>query len=380
MRIGLFTDGYLPGITGVATSVDAAARELEARGHTVILVAPKYPGYKDSRPVIRLRSMPIPTKRDLRIATYLPGTSLMMATQLDLDIVHGHAGGPITMLGWEVARIKRIPFIVTYHTLFNQYTHYILNGKVIRPKMAEMATKVFSNTADHVIAPTEKVKSELLSYGVKKPISVMPAGIDLAKFHPQSGKFLHDKAGVAPDRRLLLFVGRLGKEKSIDYLLKAFAVTAKQYADVDLVLVGDGPERHNLEKLCRELKIASRVHFTGFIKPDQIPLAYSDATLLVFCSTSETQGLAVPESMACGLPPVVVDDPAYKDIVKNGVNGLIAKRGVKGFSAAVASALDNPDLLSSMSTAALQTAKGYSLSSSVDQLESLYTKLISKHD
>ena len=145
MKIGLFTDGYLPGVTGVATSVHAMAQELERRGHTVVLVAPKYPKYKDSRPVIRLRSVTLPSKKDLRIATYLPGTSVLLASQLDLDIIHGHAGGPVTMLGWEISRIKRVPFVVTYHTLFNQYTHYILKGKVIRPRMAEVVTKIFAN-------------------------------------------------------------------------------------------------------------------------------------------------------------------------------------------------------------------------------------------
>ncbi len=378
MKIGIFTDGYLPGVTGVATSVHAIVGELEARGHTVVLVAPKYPKYKDSRPVIRLRSVQLPSKKDLRIATYLPGTSVLLSSQLDLDIIHGHAGGPVTMLGWEVARIKRIPFVVTYHTLFNQYTHYILKGKLIRPRMTEVATRIFANAADHVTAPTTKVKSELLSYGVKKPISVMPAGIDLKLFTPQKTNFLYKKTGLSSDHQLLLFVGRLGKEKSVDYLIKAYAIVAKSHPQADLVLVGDGPERRNLEKLSRSLGLDQRVHFTGFIEPTQIPQAYASSTLLLFCSTSETQGLAIPEAMACGLPPVVVKDPAYREIVKDGHNGVVAKRGVKGFAQAVNQTLENPKLIQKLSLNALSTASDYSLDKSVDRLERLYHQLITK--
>lgn len=378
MRIGIFTDGYLPGVTGVATSVHAVVGELEARGHTVILVAPKYPKYKDSRPVIRLRSVTLPSKKDLRIATYLPGTSVLLASQLDLDIIHGHAGGPVTMLGWEIARIKRIPFVVTYHTLFNQYTHYILKGKIIRPKMTEVATKIFANAADHITAPTHKVKNELISYGVKKPITVMPAGIDIQRFKPQKTNFLHKKAKLGPDKQILLYVGRLGKEKSVDYLIKSYAQIAAKYTQADLVLVGDGPERKNLEKLVKELKLELRVHFTGFISPNEIPLAYADATLLVFCSTSETQGLAVPEAMAAGLPPVVVNDPAYLEIVKNGYNGIVAKRGIRGFARAVSSTLDDPKLIDKLSQNAQKTAAQNSLEKSVDNLERLYHQLVAK--
>ena len=378
MKIGIFTDGYLPGVTGVATSVHAIVGELEARGHTVILVAPKYPKYKDSRPVIRLRSVTLPSKKDLRIATYLPGTSVLLASQLDLDVIHGHAGGPATMLGWEVARIKRVPFVLTYHTLFNQYTHYILKGKLIRPRMAEVVTRMFANAADHVTAPTPKVKSELISYGVKKPISVMPAGIDLKLFTPQKTTYLYKKIGLSPERQLLLFVGRLGKEKSVDYLIRAYAIVAEKHPKADLVLVGDGPERRSLEKLAISLGIDKRVHFTGFIDPSQIPLAYASATLLVFCSTSETQGLAIPESMACGLPPVVVKDPAYREIVKHGHNGIVAKRGIKGFAAAVSDTLDNPKLIKELSKNAQETAAGYSLVKTVDNLERLYHQLITK--
>jgi 1,2-diacylglycerol 3-alpha-glucosyltransferase len=161
-------------------------------------------------------------------------------------------------------------------------------------------------------------------------------------------------------------------------LIKAYALLADKHPKADLVLVGDGPERRSLEKLAQSLGVERRVHFTGFIDPSQVPLAYASATLLLFCSTSETQGLAIPESMACGLPPIVVKDPAYREIVKHGYNGVVAKRGAKGFAEAVSQTLDNPQLIKEMSKNAQKTAAQYSLVKSVDNLERLYHQLIIK--
>lgn len=380
MRIGIFTDGYLPGITGVSTSVDSTVKELERRGHTVVLVAPKYPRHHDNRPVIRIRSVALPNLKNIRIATYLPGTSIALATQIDVDIIHGHAGGPITMLGWEIAKIKRIPFVVTYHTLFNQYTHYVFKGKVIRPKMTEMATRIFANTADYIVAPTQKVNDELVRYGVKKPIKTIPTGIDLTSFHPRPGNnYISDKLGVDRDVQILLYVGRLGKEKSVDYLIKSFAHVAKERKDVILVIAGDGPERHRLESLAKKLRLGNKVHFTGFIDPQDTPLLYSSADVFVFCSRTETQGLVVFEAMASGITPVVVDDPAYRNIIEHEQNGLVAKRGIKGFAREVLRVLSDDKLKMQLAAGALASADQFSLQRSIDTLEQLYKELIAKN-
>ena len=119
----------------------------------------------------------------------------------------------------------------------------------------------------------KKIKDELESYGTKKPISVIPTGINLERFYPHTTDFLHQRANLDPNKRILLYMGRLGKEKSVDYLLKAFAIVAEETDDAELVLVGDGPERRSLEKLSRELGIDRRTHFVGFIDPSMTPLA-----------------------------------------------------------------------------------------------------------
>src|SRR3989344_5529821 len=143
MRIGFFTDGFLPQPNGVATSVFESAKELERRGHEVIIVAPRFPGFFDDNPnVIRLTSVRVVKQPETRLALHLPDKSLRRVMSMDFDIIHGHSGGPVTLIGWEIARAKKIPFVVTYHTLWNRYTHYILKGKVVTPKMVEKVTKI----------------------------------------------------------------------------------------------------------------------------------------------------------------------------------------------------------------------------------------------
>jgi len=182
MRIGFFTDGFLPQPNGVATSVFESAKELKRRGHEVFIIAPKYPGYRDAENVIRLTSVKIYKEPELRVALNLPDKNLRKILSMDFDVIHGHSGGPITFLGREIARVKKVPFVVTYHTLWSHYTHYFFKGKIVTPKLMERATKLFGNGCDYLIAPTERVEKELKTYGIKKPIAIIPSGIDTEKF------------------------------------------------------------------------------------------------------------------------------------------------------------------------------------------------------
>lgn len=262
MRIGLFTDGYLPQPNGVATSVLETARELEKRGHEVFIIAPKYPGFRDAPNVIRLPSVKIIKEPEMRVALNLPDNNLRKILTMDFDLIHGHSGGPITFLGREVARLKQVPFVVTYHTLWNRYTHYIFKGKIVKPKLLERATKIFGNSCTHIIAPTERVKKELKSYGIKKPITVIPSGIDIDKFSSSRAGSLRKATGIAKSP-IIMYAGRLGKEKSVDFLLEVFQEVLSKENEARFVIVGGGQEKANLESLAKKLGIAEKVHFFG---------------------------------------------------------------------------------------------------------------------
>src|SRR4030043_1531839 len=179
MKICFFTDFYLPDPNGVAENVALSAKSLKNRGHTVYIAAPRHSDFRDrDEHVLRLPAVKVKRNPEFRLFVPVPAKDFGKLTRMKADIFHGHAGGGLTIFGWELAKVKDIPYVFTYHTLLNRYTHYV-PGKLLGPKVAEVATRVYCNLTDHVIAPTKRVKEELLSYGVKKPISVIPGGEDL---------------------------------------------------------------------------------------------------------------------------------------------------------------------------------------------------------
>ncbi len=381
MKIGFFTDGYLPQINGVAVSVESSAKALEKLGHEVYIVAPKYPGYKDEKNVIRIPSLQLTKQPDYRLATFLPNRALIAASRIDFDIIHGHSGGPITLLGWEVSRLKRVPFVVTYHTLWNQYTHYILRGKVIRPRMAEIASRIFGNLCDMLIVPTRKVEKELQDYGIDKPIHVIPNGIETERFHNQEKGYLHQLLNLSSEKKVLLYVGRIGKEKSIDFLIRSFKDIALKDSTAVFVIVGDGTdsERKRLLHIAEECGVNEKVFFTGFVKQHLIPKVYADGDVFLFASTSETQGMVILEAMASGLPVVSIYDDAYVEIVKNGKTGYLVSGKEEKFAQAVNLLLQNEKKRKIMGVNAQKKAQNYSVMEIAKRLEKTYSDLIKKN-
>ncbi|HVZ12821.1 MAG TPA: glycosyltransferase [Patescibacteria group bacterium] len=379
MNIGFFTDGYLPQQDGVVTSVLESVRELERRGHTVTIVAPKFPGYTDrNKNVIRLTSFKINTLPEIRLALNLPDRGMRKIMSMDFDIIHGHAGGPVTLIGWELARVKKIPMIMTYHTMWSRYTHYFMRGKVIKPKMMEQVTKIFSNRIDHIVAPTRRVERDLKSYGVKRPISVIPSGIDVESFRSAPHGFLRKLIKNDKDP-IVLFVGRLGREKSVDHLISSFRHVILEIPSARLVIVGDGVDRKKLEQMAKKLKVDKSVIFAGKINNFKMHLVYKDASVFAFASRTETQGLVVWEALASGVPVVAVDDPAY-ECVKDGVNGYLVKGGVSDFANKITSILKDSELHEKMSIAASESVEKYSVTETVNSLENIYFDLLEEHN
>ncbi len=380
MVIGFFTDGYFPQLNGVATSVDGCAKALEALGHTVYIIAPSYPNTKDTSPhIMRIASVKYPENPEIRIATYLPGKSIVLASKINFDIIHGHTGGPLTMLGFEVAKFKRVPFVVTYHTLWNQYMHYVMKGKIITPKMTEIASRIFGNRCDTVIVPTKKVRMELLSYGIAKPIRTISNGLDLNRFRNGSPTFLREKYKVKPSTKIILFVGRLGKEKSITYLLDAYKEILRKIPDSIFMIVGNGTEEKALKDYAADLGLTKNVLFTGGVLFKDMPSIYRGADIFVFASKTETQGVVVLEAMASGVPVVTVKDDAYGEIFKEGKGGVMVSGDATEFAAEVVSLLSDAKKRKEMIDESQKIVEEHSILATAKELESLYTALIAKN-
>jgi len=375
MRIALFTDTYFPQANGVTSAVEVSSKELNKRGHKVKIVVPSYPNQKYRENIIHLRSVKAERNFNFRLAILPPDRKFLRSK---IDLIHGHGGGLISMpMGLIVARFKKIPFVFTYHTLWRDYTHYLFHG-VINKRQVAIITKRFLNMCNYVIAPSEKVKKILLDYGVKKPIAVIPSGIETDKFKIKKKYFLRKKFKLEKTDKILLFVGRLGKEKSIDFLLYVFAEVLKKYSGVHFVVVGNGPQKGYLENLAKKLKIEQNVHFFGGVEYKKMPLVYNDADIFIFASTTETQGLVVLEAMASGLPIVAVDDSAIEETITDKVNGILVGKDVNEFADAVLKLVRDKTKRKMLGKNARKKAVSFS-EECIIKLENIYKEILKKN-
>ncbi len=381
MKVGFFADGYLPQKNGVATSVAEYADALAARGHKVTIIAPKYPGYKDKKhTVIRLSSINYKKQVGMRLAIYLPERAFRQLLKLDFDIIHGHGDGPITMLGWTIAKRKNIPFILSHHTFWNRYTHYLPAGKLIHPKIVEKITQLFSNSCSEIISPSNISRKELKSYGVTKPITVIHHGLDLSKYKSGNSDFLRRKLKIPSGNKILLYVGRLGKEKSVDTLLHSFATIHKSNPETTLVLVGNGTQKQHLINLSKQLGINKSTHFLGEVDYKKIPSIFHSADLFVFASKTETLGKVILEAMAAGLPVVTLNIPPFNELIKNKSEGLLVRSNIKSFASAVTQLLNDGELRKNMGENSRLKATEFSIDRAIAKIESIYEKNVAVYE
>jgi len=211
--------------------------------------------------------------------------------------------------------------------MWEDYVHYVAGGHLITPKMARQFSRFYCNRSRVVITPAEKSKDFLASYGVERPIRVIPTGIDFEPFSPQSHcldeiKGIKQSLGILPDERVLLSIGRIAKEKSIDIIIKQMPKILELQPNVKLVIVGDGPARSHLEELAKELNITKNVIFTGAKPWHEIGKYYQLGDVFINASITETQGLTYVEAMAAHLPVIAKLDKSIEGLVRHGETGL----------------------------------------------------------
>lgn len=324
MNIGLFTDTYFPQVSGVATSIKTLRDELIAQGHHVYIFTSSDPRATDSPEdgIYRFPSVPFVSFKDRRIAFTGWLKVLRIARKLDLDIVHNQTEFSLGVMGKMVAKELGIPCIHTYHTMYQDYLHYIANGRVLKPKdVARLAHLYLKNMAG-VIAPSERVLDTLESYHVESPIRVIPTGVNLRVYRlrdtPEQKLAMRQKYGYDSDTPVLLSLSRLAFEKNIQELIASMPDVLAKEPTSQLLIVGDGPARQSLERQVREMGLRDHVTFAGQISNDEVPHYYQIADVFVSASDSESQGLTYDESLASDMPIVVrrseytdqlIDDP-----------------------------------------------------------------------
>ncbi|MCL2573050.1 MAG: glycosyltransferase family 4 protein [Defluviitaleaceae bacterium] len=326
LNIGLFTDTYFPQINGVATSVHLLQKELTAQGHNVYIFTTTDPRAKREPDIFRMPSMPLVFLPSHRVGLIYSPKALLKIRKLKLDVVHTHSEFSLGIFGKIVSESKNIPLVHTYHTLWEDYVHYVAGGHIITPKMARRFSRFFCNRARVVIAPTEKAENYLHNYGVERPIRVIPTGIDFAPFAPQSHSSqdiadLKQSLGIPQNDHIMLSLGRIAKEKSMDVIINQMPKILEMLPNTRLIIVGDGPAKVELGQLAKSLNISANVMFTGARPWSEIGKYYQLGDVFVNASLTETQGLTYVEAMAAGLPVIAKFDTSIEKLVRNNETG-----------------------------------------------------------
>lgn len=311
MRIGFFTDTYFPQVSGVATSIKTLKDQLEKQGHEVYIFTTTDPDAEDfEKDIVRMPSVPFVSFKDRRIVVRGIWFAYQVAKELELEIIHTHTEFGAGFLGKMVANRLQIPVVHTYHTMYEDYLHYIANGKVVRPTHVKRFIKMFVNHSTGVVCPSQRVVDTLQRYEVDIPMRIIPTGIEVEQFvRPDITKnktdLLRKELGINDDQLMILSLSRLSYEKNIHVIVQQFPEVLLNYPNARLVIVGKGPYREELEKMVHEQGIEEQVQFTGEIDHEEVACYYHAADYFVSASTSETQGLTYAEAIASGIQCIV---------------------------------------------------------------------------
>jgi len=415
MRIGLFTDRYVPQIDGVSISTESFRRELEELGHEVYVFAPRPTWrYKErSNRIIRFPAVKGLFWEDNLTSLFFPPQIIRQLDKLGLDIIHFQTPGQIGLFGAYYAIHNNIPLVTTYHTdLYEYVKHYraTLPGTIalsflvpaitgggmsdyrkalssITPErnidrwnqkiLVRMITMIH-NRCDIVIAPSEKTKQQLLSWNTISRVEVLPTGVEEITTKNREISHIRKLYDLSPDDQPIIFVGRIGTEKNVGLLIRAFSTIGRQNRHAKLVIVGQGDDIDSFKRQAADTPFPDRVIFTGFIDHQKLGAILKVASVFGFPSLTDTQGMVVNEAARAGLPVVMVDRE-ISQVVVDGQNGYFARNSARDFAAKVLKVLASPELQQRMSKRSIELSGEVTPRKQATKLLRLYQESIEQH-
>lgn len=330
MKVLLLSDWYAPAVNGVVSSVKSLRRGLETQGHDVrVLATGSERATTFDGDVYRIASVGVGALYPMaRLGKPLDRGVLESVLDWAPDVVHSHTEFVAFMWARRFADYLDVPHVHTYHTVYEDYTHYFSPSRTVGRAVAAQLTRRVLGGTDLVVVPTAKVEKLLRTYRLPLPIRVIPTGVDLDRFtcetllrHGGSGgrAQLRRRLGIPPHTPVILFVGRLAHEKN---LAETFRLIARmRQFDWRFVVVGDGPWASHARHSAAAHGIAERVVFTGAVDPESVSDYYRIGDVFVSSSRSETQGLTYIEALASGVPVLCRSDPVLDGVVVDDVNG-----------------------------------------------------------
>ena len=311
MNIALFTDTYPPFINGVSTSCYNLATVLRKNGHRVIVVTPRHDNGKLEfvNDIIYMPGLEMKKLYGYRLTKFFDKKVMNMLKEFNIDLIHNQTDVTVGMFARRAAKILNVPIVYTYHTSYEDYTYYATKGMMDRvaKKVVRAYSRSIGRNATEFITPSQKTKDYMRNVGHDIYVNVIPSGIDLSMFkrNPEEQERIDafkKEHNIGKDTKVILLLGRVAKEKSMDVSISNFAAFLKKHPDanVKMLVVGDGPARGELELLTHEKNIASKVDFIGFVPASEVPFYYHLADIYSSASVTETQGLTFNEAMAAG--------------------------------------------------------------------------------
>lgn len=410
MRIGMFTDYYLPVKTGVSTSVESFREQLVALGHEVYVFAPAAGMIvkKEDEHIIRFPAVKGLFVENYMTSVFFPPQQIRKIEKLNLDIIHFHDPSQIGLLGVHIALKNNIPLVSTYHTDLNEYTKsypaigagfmflsaiapLITGGgfrdaKLIRPsrdllsmnrEAIKGAMTLIHNYCDAVIAPSKKMELQLTRWKTKAPVTILPTGVDKITTNKAEITAVKTKYRIMPDDQVVMFTGRLGKEKNVELLIKSFAKARNTLPNLKLLLVGDFKHSDELLDLAAELGVSDYLIKTGYIENHDLGAILESADLFVLPSLTDTQNLALNEAAQAGLPLIAVD-PLINEVIQDGLNGYITKPNINAVTRGIITILSNPDKAAKMGKESAKLAAKFSEKAQAKKLATLYQEIYNK--
>lgn len=377
MRIGMMADVYKPHVSGITNYIALNKRHLEAQGHEVFVFTFGDEDYPDNEAnVIRSPGLPILDTGYYISFSYSQQARRQLRT---MDLVHVHHPFLSGSLALRYCRPRAIPVVFTNHTRYDLYAQAYLPNMpdVIGERALAAYLPAFCRNCDLVISPSAGMRDILRSFGVDAAIDVVPNGVDLEPFRRPQCRQVRADFGFSPEDTLLVYTGRLGPEKNLEFLLRSFSGAAQAYDHLGLILVGDGPLRESLHERVASMGLEQRVHFTGMLPYEELPGYLAMADAFVTASVTEVHPLSVIEAMAAGLPVLGTQSPGVGDTVEDGLTGfLVPSEDMAAFTAKMVRMVTDPDQRRELGRRAAQAADAYAIERTTKMMLERYRKVI----
>ncbi len=382
MKICMFTNTYLPHVGGVARSVASSTEDLIKMGHDVMVVAPTFP---DSTPeidarhqVLRVPALQNFNGSDFSVRLPLPFTINKEVQNFGPEILHSHHPYLMGDSALRLARQYDLPLVFTHHTLYERYTHYVpFDSKTMKRFVIHLSTE-YANMCSSVVAPSDSVAGMLRERGVTVPVEVIPTGVDIDFFAGGQKEKLRKSLGIGPDIKVIGHLGRLAREKNLDYLSEAVVHYLKEDQNAVFLVAGLGPYQEDMQKIFEQSGLADRFIPAGKMTGQDLADAYKAMDLFVFSSQSETQGMVIAEAMAAGRAVIALDASGAREIVEDNENGrlLDAESSPSEFAQAIKEFFQDGEKRKNWEKKAIDTAKLFSRETCSRRLTGLYENVL----